>query len=251
MNARLLAVARAAVLPVLLLVLWELLARANRIPVALTSQPSTIAQAFVASVADGSLALATAQTLFPAFVGWVCGNAIGIAAGVAIGTIPRLRDAVGPAIDVFRSVPPVVMIPVALLALGLGPKLEIVMVTFTVVWPVAILTAAAVRSVDGRLIEVARALRFDPLQRVIRFVLPAAAPSIFVALRLATGIALVIAVTTEIIANPSGLGYGITLASTTLRPDIMFADLLWLAVIGFALNALFDVVQHRAFGWVR
>jgi NitT/TauT family transport system permease protein len=243
--------ARAAFLPIVLLAAWEALARAGRLPIALTSEPSAIGSAFATSVADGSLAQATVQTLVPATAGWLVGNLLGVAAGVALATVPRLRDAVGPAIDLFRSVPPVALIPVALLAFGLGPKLEIVMVAFTIFWPVTILTASAVRSVDARLIEVGRALRFHALQRVTHFVLPAAAPSILVALRLAAGIALVIAVTTEIIANPSGLGYGITLASTTLRPDMMFADLLWLAVLGFAINACFDVVERRAFGWVR
>jgi NitT/TauT family transport system permease protein len=150
-----------------------------------------------------------------------------------------------------RSVPPVALIPVALLAFGLGPKLEILMVAFAVFWPVVIFTAAGARSVDPRLLEVARSLRFSAGERVVRFVLPAASASIAVGVRVAAGIALVVAVTTEIIANPSGIGYGIAFSATTLRPDLMFADLLTLSIIGFGINALLVGIEHRMFGWAR
>jgi len=114
-----------------------------------------------------------------------------------------------------------------------------------------VLTTAGVTSMDARLLEVARALRFSPIERVVQFVLPAASASIAVGLRVAAGLALVVAVTTEIIANPSGIGYGIAFASSTIRPDIMLADLLWLAVIGFAANAVLVAIENRAFGWAK
>jgi ABC-type nitrate/sulfonate/bicarbonate transport system permease component len=244
------AVARAAVLPFLIFLCWELLARTHVAPEA-ASRPSSIARALVAQLADGSLLSLTYQTLLAASAGWAIGVVAAIVAGIAIGTLPLVRIIVGPALNLTRSIPPVALIPVALLAFGLGPKLEIVMVAFAVFWPVVLLTAAGVASVDARLLEVARALRFSPAARAVTFILPAASPNIAVAIRLAAGIALVIAVTTEIIASPTGLGNGISFASTTLRPDIMFADLAWLAVIGFAINLGLARIERRTFGWVR
>ena len=67
--------------------------------------------------------------------------------------------------------------------------------------------------------------------------LPAALPRIFVAFRLCVGIALVVAVTTEIAANPQGLGYALMNAQQSLRPDLMFAMLLWVALLGWGLGA--------------
>jgi NitT/TauT family transport system permease protein len=148
-------------------------------------------------------------------------------------------------------VPPVALIPVALLIFGLGPQLDIGMVAFAVFWPVIVMTTSAVGSVDVRYLEVALALRFSPAQRVLRFIIPAAAPRIAVGLRVGAGIALVIAVTTEIIANPLGLGYGVAMASTSLQPDLMFADLLCLGVVGVVLNAMFEAAERRAFAWTR
>ncbi|MGB8266787.1 MAG: ABC transporter permease [Candidatus Velthaea sp.] len=250
MNARAAVVGRAAILPLVFFAGWECLARAHVTPDSL-SRPSTIALALAAEFADGSLFTMVGQTLYAAVAGWALGSAMAIAAGVTIGTLPVLRLTVGPALELMRSIPPVALIPVALLAFGLGPKLEILMVAFSVFWPVVIFTTSGVRSIDPRVLEVARALRFSPAERIVRFVLPAASARIAVGLRVAAGIALVVAVTTEIIANPSGIGYGIAFSATTLRPDLMLADLLVLAVLGFGANGLLVALEYRFFGWAR
>ena len=79
-------------------------------------------------------------------------------------------------------------------------------------------------------------MRLTPLQRTAKIVAPAALPRIFVAFRLAAGISLVVAVTVEIAVNPQGLGYGVMTAGQALRPDLMLAYVVWIGIVGFALN---------------
>jgi NitT/TauT family transport system permease protein len=97
--------------------------------------------------------------------------------------------------------------------------------------------------------EVARVLRLSPGQSVRSIVIPAALPRIFVAGRLAAGIALIVAVTVEIAINPLGLGAGIMLAQQALRPDLMLAYLVWIGLLGYALNAGLMAAQRRLFGY--
>ena len=77
-------------------------------------------------------------------------------------------------IELLRPIPSVAVIPIALVALGFGYRLEIAIVAFACFWPLLILSRAAVAGVEPRLIEVARALRLSPLQRTIKIVAPAA-----------------------------------------------------------------------------
>ena len=93
------------------------------------------------------------------------------------------------------------------------------------------------RAVEARLIEVSHALCLSADQRVRKIVIPASLPRIFVAFRLAAGIALIVAVTVEIAINPLGLGHAIMTAQQALRPDLMLAYLVWLGVVGVALNS--------------
>src|SRR5204863_9087489 len=136
----------------------------------------------------------------------------------------------------------------ALIALGFGYRMEIVIVAFACVWPVLILSRAAVRGVGPRLMEVARALRLPPAQRIWKIIIPAALPRIFVAFRLSAGIGVIVAGTVENAINPLGLGAGIMLAQQALRPDLMLAYLVWIGAIGYALYILLIVAQHPLFG---
>ena len=152
------------------------------------------------------------------------------------------------ALELLRPIPSVAVIPIALVALGFGYRLEIVIVSVACFWPLLILARAAVGGVEPRLIEVARALRLSPLQRTIKIVAPAALPRIFIAFRLAAGISLIVAVTVEIAVNPQGLGYEVMTAGQALRPELMLAYLVWIGVVGFALNAALIFAQNRLFG---
>ena len=169
---------------------------------------------------------------------------IGIAFGI-FDTLDRLMEVT---VEAIRPIPSIALLPIALIALGFGYRMEIVIVAFACVWPILILSRAAVRSIEPRLMEVARALRLPPAQRVWKIIIPAALPRIFVAFRLSAGIALIVAVTVEIAINPLGLGAGIMLAQQALRPDLMLAYLIWIGIIGYALNILLTVAQQRLFG---
>ena len=134
-----------------------------------------------------------------------------------------------------------------MLVFGFGFRMEIAVIAFTCFWPMLLLSQAAVRNVEPRLLEVVRVLGFAWWERVLKLVLPAALPRIFVAFRLCVGIALVVAVTTEIAANPQGLGYALMNAQQSLRPDLMFAMLLWIGLLGWGLGAGLLLLQRTWF----
>ncbi len=240
-------VAKALALPALLLILAEIGARLGG-PSDSVAPPSLAALALFEALRDGSLIAATRETLVSAFGGLAIGGGLGLVFGILLGTLRPLDRLMELTIELLRPIPSVAMIPVALVALGFGYRLEIAIVAFACLWPLLMLTRAAVSGVEPRLIEVARALRLSPLARIVKIVAPAALPRIFVAFRLAAGISLIVAVTVEIAVNPIGLGYGVMVAGQALRPELMLAYLFWIGVVGWGLNALLVLAQHRLFG---
>ena len=156
---------------------------------------------------------------------------------MGLGLSPRVARASVLSIEVFRPMPSVALIPLAMLVFGFGWRMELSVVAFATFWPMLVLTQAAVRQVEPGLLEVAWALGLTPLQRTWKIVLPAIVPRLFVALRLAVAIALVVAVTVEIAANPQGMGYAMSLAQQSLDPALMLAWLLWIGCVGVAINA--------------
>ena len=224
-------------LPVAALALVEIWARAVHLQSDSLAPPSAIVRALFDCIADGSLLTATRDTLFPAFAGLLIGGSIGLAFGLALGIFRIFDRLMEVTIEAIRPIPSIALLPIALIALGFGYRMEIVIVAFSCVWPVLILSRAAVAGIEPRLIEVSRALRLSPADRVRKIIIPAALPRIFLAFRLAAGIALIVAVTVEIAINPNGLGAAIMTAQQALRPDLMLGYLLWIGLVGYALNA--------------
>lgn len=240
--------ARPLLLPLALMLAFELWARLTHLRSDSLAPPSAILAALAAALTDLSIPIATRDTLFAAFSGLAIGSAIGLSLGIAFGISRPLDRLMEVTVEAIRPIPSIALLPIALIALGFGYRMEIVIVAFACIWPMLIMTRSAVRSIEPRLMEVSRALRLSTTQRIAKIVIPAALPRIFVAFRLSAGIALIVAVTVEIAINPIGLGAGIMLAQQALRGDLMLAYLVWIGVIGYALNILLIAAQRRLFG---
>jgi len=228
--------ARGAAIPLLLLVLWEAGSRTAILPIESLSRPSDILLAAIKGLGDGSILVATWQTFEAALTGFAVAALAGILCGVILGLAPRIERVVGPSIDALRPIPSVALIPLALLFFGLGLQMEASVVAFACFWPILLVTIAGVRAIEPRLLDVAHTMEMSFPARLAKIVLPAALGRITVGLRVALGIALVVAVTVEIVLNPRGLGYSMILAQQALRTDLMYAELLWLGALGWALS---------------
>jgi NitT/TauT family transport system permease protein len=239
---------RGLVVPAAVLALLQAAAAATHLQSDTLAAPAAAVAAGAHAFADGSLAIATLQTLGNAFGGLALGGILGLFGGIVLGSVKTADRLMEFSIESLRPIPSVALIPVAMLIFGFGYRMEIAIVSFAAFWPVLVLTRNAVAGVDAALYDVARVLRLDPYARTFKIVLPAALPRIFVAFRLAAGIALTVAVTVEVSTNPLGLGYGVMVAEQSLHPDLMLAYLAWIGVIGWALNLAITSAQRRLFG---
>lgn len=236
------------VVPAVLIVVAELAMRVYGSTSMSLAAPSDILAALVLALADGSILIATRDTLVTAGAGLAIGGAAGLALGILFGLVRPLDRLMEVTIEAIRPIPSVAVLPIAMLVFGFGYGMEIAIVAFSCLWPIMIMTRSAMAGIEPRLMEVSRALRLSTFDRVRKIVLPAALPRIIVAFRLAAAVALVVSVTVEIAANPLGLGYGILVAQQGLQPALMLAYLVWIGIVGWGLNALLSLAQNRLFG---
>jgi NitT/TauT family transport system permease protein len=210
--------------------------------------PSEILFSFIRALRDGTLIAATRDTLVTTFGGLAFGGLAGLALGTLLGSFSQLDKLFRFPIEVIRPIPSVALIPIAMIVAGFGYTMEIAVVSFAAAWPVLITTRSAIAEIEPRLIEVARVLRLGVIATTFKIVLPASLPRIFVGIRLAAGIAMIVSVTVEIAANPIGLGHAIMMAQQSLQPALMLAMLVWIGVVGVAINSLLIFLQARLFG---
>jgi NitT/TauT family transport system permease protein len=228
---------RGLFLPVIVIALWEITSRTGLLKFDFLSRPSDILLAGAHALLDGSILLATWQTFEAAIFGLAIAIVAGILTGAILGLSSTTERIVGPTIEAFRPIPAIAFVPLTLLLFGFGLPMEGTVVAYACVFPILVATVHAVRGIEPRLHEVARVLELSFAAKMWKIVLPAAFSRINVGIRVAVGFALVVAVTVEIIINPRGLGYSLILAQQSFRIDLMYAQLLWLSLAGYAINA--------------
>src|SRR5436190_16598552 len=133
-------------LPVALIVAGEIAGRmANLTDIDSLAPPSSILLAFVEALHDGSVLTTTRDTLATAFAGLAIGGAVGLLIGILLGVLPAADRLMEVSIESIRPIPSIAILPIVLIALGFGYRLEIAIISYACMWPLLILTRAAVR----------------------------------------------------------------------------------------------------------
>jgi ABC-type nitrate/sulfonate/bicarbonate transport system permease component len=173
----------------------------------------------------------------------------GAAIGIAIGRIPVLADLAEPLVHFGRAIPPPTMVPVFLFVFRIGNPMEVAAITFGVIWPVLLNAIDGARHVHPGHMETARAFRLGPLQRLLRVILPSAAPKIFAGLRLALAVALILMIVSEAEGSTDGIGRELSIAQTDLDIPVMWAVIVLLGLLGILLNTALLLAERRVLAW--
>ncbi|HJP65080.1 MAG TPA: ABC transporter permease subunit, partial [Actinomycetota bacterium] len=181
--------------------------------------------------------------------GYALAAAIGIGAGVVIGSVPLAARAAEPIVEFLRAIPPPALIPFGILVLGIGDPMKIFVITVVCLWPVLLNTVEGVRSVDEVLAETCRAYGVGGLARLRHLVLRSASPQIVTGMRQALSIAIILMVISEMFAASNGLGFTIVQFQRSFAIPEMWSGVLLLGLLGFALSLLFRLAENRVLAW--
>jgi len=231
----------------LLFVAWHLAVEFKVYPPILLPPPSKVAMVFVE---DWDTVLSNAgASVARVIIGIALSFLFAVPLGLMIGRYRLLDTMTDWSIQIFRSIPPISLIPLALLFLGIGDKPAIALIFLAGTWPLLINTIFGVRGIERTLIKVARAARASELLVMKDIILPAALPAIFTGLRLAVGGGWLTVVTAEMIAVKSGLGYMILNAQLTFRSDLIIAGIIVIGAIGLLADQLVRRVRAHVCRW--
>lgn len=235
--------------PLALLVTWEISARLGWIDTRFFPAPSSIAHAFVTTVHSGELLTDTGATLQRLVLGFLLGGVPGLVLGVLMGVYRPLRLALDPLIAATYPIPKSAILPLILLIFGLGESSKIVMVAIGAFYPVAINSLTGVREIERIYFDVGRnfnASRWNVFRTVA---LPGALPFIMTGAKLGAGLGLILISIAEMMGAKSGLGFMIWNAWETFEVEQMYVGLFMVSIIGYLLTALFNELERRIIPW--
>ena len=221
----------------LVLLVWEAAVRLKLIAFEFFPPPSRIAAGIVELVRNGILIQDLLHTLISIAMGWAIAMVIGISIGLLLGFSTIARRYGLASVEILRPMPGIAFAPLGLLLFGFSLQTELVVTVLPTIWPVMINTMGGIANVHPRLTDTGRTLRLKNSEIVRYLLLPAALPSIIVGARISLGLALVMAIVAEIVGNPAGLGYGIVREQQAMNPELMFAYVAVVGILGIVLNA--------------
>jgi len=236
--------ARQWLLPVALLVAWQLAIMAND-GLSVLPTPTEIGRALTESLIDGRLVADAAHTFAAALASWAICLLIGIPLGMALGTFSTLRTMLSLFIELLRPLPAVALIPPAVLAFGFSWKTEITVTVFASIWPLISSSRAGIEGLHARIFEVAATLHLSKWHTLRSVVTPAAFSQILVGARLSFSLCLVVSVVAEMVGNPAGLGWGLVSAQEAMRASETFAYLFAIGVLGVCANFALGFAVRR------
>ncbi len=228
--------------------LVEIAARAGALS-AYVPPPSVTAAALWRGLLGGDITSQVGMTLLCFAEGLALAAVLAVAVGILMGAIPVVYDALKTIVELLRPIPSVAMIPLAILFLGLGAPMRVAVVTYASFWPLLISTLYGVRAVDPVALDTARNFGVPPLEALYRVTLPAALVSIATGLRVSASIALVVTVTTELVAGNSGLGFYVAQMEQATRLPEMYAGIVLTGILGYLVNVVFFNVERRVVFW--
>jgi NitT/TauT family transport system permease protein len=175
--------------------------------------------------------------------------ALGILLGVTLGVIPYARSLLAPFIAAVSLIPPLAVLPILFIAVGLGEVAKITLIVIGIA-PVTV-RDIALRAGDlpAEQIIKAQTLGASTWQLVLRVVLPQMWPRLIDALRLSLGAAWLFLIAAEAIASTEGLGYRIFLVRRYLAMDVILPYVAWITLLAFCMDWLLKFLRVRAFRW--
>jgi NitT/TauT family transport system permease protein len=212
--------------------------------------PSAAFRALVAELASGAMSRDLVSTLVSFAGGLAIAILVGVTAGVAIGSSRTLLAAFSPLVEFLRPIPAVALIPLAILVFGFDESMRWFVIAYAAVWPILINTLYGVRSSDRLLHDIASTSGLSRFDRLIRVTLPSAMPSIATGIRVSASIALLVGVTAEFYVGTGGIGSYMYQQQSTLHLPELYAAVILVGVIGYAINVGLRAAQRRAVFWV-
>ena len=235
--------------PILLLLLWEILVRAQLLDRRFFPAPSSIVGTFGTLLASGELVGHVRDTLTRVFVGLLLGGVPGLIIGAVMGLSSHVRAFLKPLVAALFPIPKIAVLPLIFLIFGLGEEAKYVSVSIGIVFLMLINTMAGVMAIDRIYFDVGKNFGANRWQNFRTIAVPGAMPGILTGLQLSLTIALLVCVATEFVGAKSGLGYLIWNSWQTFSVSTMYCGLVVCALLGVLFQLIVDVLERVLIPW--
>ncbi|ATN36726.1 ABC transporter permease (plasmid) [Rhizobium sp. ACO-34A] len=229
---------------------WWIVTSVGLVNAFLLPSPLTVWRALAELWSSGELLRHTLASAGRVGIGYALAVSIAIPLAILFSISGPFRTFVEPLLEFLRQIPPLALMPLLMLWLGIGEAQKIGIIILACFFPVFLGMRGGIAQVDRKLMEVGKVCGLGQWEIVYRIVMPSALPALVIGLRISLGYSWRALVGAELIASSAGLGYLITDAQDLARTDIVLAGILVIGVIGLATDFVLKRVCSRLAPWL-
>jgi sulfonate transport system permease protein len=211
--------------------------------------PWVVIGALVELARKGQLFVHIGATLERVAIGFGFGALLALALGLLAGQVRAVRNVVEPVVELLRPIPPLAMLPLFIVWVGIGEGSKVGFITYATFFPMFVTTLHGVGQIDGRLLRAAQSLGARPRQLFFRVILPAALPDVLTGLRLGVALSFFVIVISEFVGAENGLGYLINDGRNFFLVPQMLGAAVLLGLLGYAGNEAVRALERRVLRW--
>ncbi len=235
--------------PLIILIIWEIgsgsgLLRSDYFP-----SPFSLALNFKVLIEEGELMIHIGATFYRLSLSFLLASLPGIILGLLMGLSITVRLALEPFVNSLYAIPKIALLPLMMMALGIGEGSLIVTSAITAFFQISITTMAGVMSIDKVLLEAARNYGATGWRLFLKVILPGTLPFIFTGLRLGLGLSLILVIAVELAAAKVGLGALIWISWQVLRIKHMYCTLIVIGSIGLFVTHGLEKLGRSIMPW--
>jgi sulfonate transport system permease protein len=233
-----------------LALIWWAASASGLVNAFLLPSPAKVAAAFADLSASGELLKHTVASLRRVAIGYALAVLLAVPLAVAFSVSGALKAFIEPLLEFLRQIPPLALMPLLMLWLGIGETQKIGIIILACFFPIFLGMRGGIAQVDRKLVEVGKVCGLTQPEIIRRIVLPSALPALVIGLRIGLGYSWRALVGAELIASSAGLGYMITDAQDLARTDIVLAGILVIGLIGLAADFILKQACTRLAPWL-
>ncbi|MDQ0189588.1 ABC transporter permease subunit [Alicyclobacillus cycloheptanicus] len=237
------------VIPVVILVVWQVLGDAGILSTRILPTPLGVVQAGIQLSQQGVLWQYIGTSTERAFIGFFIGGSIGFLLGLLNGLYRTSEKLIDSSIQMIRTIPHLALIPLVIVWFGVGEEAKVFLVALGSLFPIYVNTFFGIKSVDADLIEMARVYRLSWWKMFWKVILPGALPSILVGVRYGLGVMWITLIVAETISENSGIGYMTMNAEQFMQMNVVVLGIVIYALLGKLSDWMASMMEKRWLQW--
>ncbi|MBN4049386.1 ABC transporter permease [Clostridium estertheticum] len=227
------------IIPLVIIIVWIIVDKLHVFNSYIIPSPNIVLATAFELLKSGALLKNLMVSFARVIVGFAITFAFAFPLAIFLGSKPKAMPYLEPFLEFMRHIPPIAMIPILILWLGIGESSKFVVIFLATFFPIFSNTLNGVTNYDKKLLEVGEIFHFSKRDKFFKIIFPQAVPSIITGIQLGLGYSWRSLMGAELIAASSGIGYMIIDAEQLSRPDIVIVGILSIGLLGYFIDYFF------------